>query len=45
MWMFILPLLSPDEQQVVFDKVMETVHRERPLLGTWTADQEARRYL
>ena len=27
-----LPLLSPDEQRVIFDDVMEAVHRERPLL-------------
>ena len=27
-----LPLLSPDEQRVVFDEVIEAVHRERPLL-------------
>ena len=27
-----LPLLSPDEQQVIFDKVIEAVHSDRPLL-------------
>ena len=27
-----LPLLSPDEQHVIFDEVMEAVHQERPLL-------------
>ena len=27
-----LPLLSPDEQRVVFDEVMEAVHMETPLL-------------
>ena len=27
-----LPLLSQDEQRVIFDEILEAVHRERPLL-------------